>query len=63
MATYPICEVVDSADPSVLKSDIVMAETWWADYNTLSTRKVSELFSDGAFSGSLSHFLSVYGIA
>jgi NADPH-dependent curcumin reductase CurA len=62
-ATYAICEVVDSADPSVLKVDIEMAKTCWADYSTLSARKVSKLFSDGAFSGPLSHFLSAYGIA
>ena len=63
METYTICEVVDSADPSLLKGDIVMAETCWADYSTLSARKVSKLVSDGDFSGPLSHFPSVYGIA
>ena len=63
METYTICEVVDSADPSLLKGDIVMAETCWADYSTLSAHKVSKLFSEGAFSGPLSHLSSVYGIA
>ena len=63
METYTICEVIDSADPLLLKGDIVMAETCWADYSTLSARKVSKLVSDGDFSGPLSHFPSVYGIA
>ena len=49
METYTICEVVDSADPSLLKGDIVMAETCWADYSTLSARKVLKLFQTGPF--------------
>ena len=56
MPTHAICEVVDSAVPSLIEDDIVMAETCWADYSTLPARKVMKLSSDETLAGPLLHF-------
>lgn len=59
MATYSICEVIESRSPRLNPGDIVAAESIWADYVTRPAHKVQKLPPVNP----LSHLLSVYGVA
>jgi NADPH-dependent curcumin reductase CurA len=59
MATYAICEVMESRAPRVAVGDIVAAETTWSEHAVLPAHKVQKLPPMKP----LSHLLSVYGIA
>lgn len=59
MATYAICEVVESNSDRLSPGDIVAAESGWSDYVTRPARKVQKLPKVAA----LSNLLSVFGIA
>jgi len=59
MATYSICEVVESNSPRVAVGDIVAAESVWADYVVRPAHKVQKLPKVDQ----LSHLISVFGIA
>lgn len=59
MATYSVCEVVESRSPRLAAGDIVAAESVWADYVTRPAHKCQKLPKVSP----LSHLLSAYGIA
>ncbi len=59
MATYSVCEVMESNSPRVAVGDIVAAEAEWADYIVRPGHKVQKLPKVPQ----LTHLLSVYGIA
>ena len=59
MATYAICEVVESRSPRHSKGDIVAAESTWSDYVTLPAHEVQSVPD----ARPLSNLMSVYGIA
>ena len=59
MATYAICEVVESKSPRLAKGDIVAAESTWSDYVTAPAHRVQKLPDMRP----LSHLLSAFGIA
>jgi len=59
MATYAICEVVESNAPRFAPGDIVAAETTWTEYAAVSAKTVQKMPDVPQ----LSHLLSVFGIA
>ncbi|WP_370399569.1 NADP-dependent oxidoreductase [Sulfitobacter sp. JB4-11] len=59
MPTYAICEVITSNSPRFKSGDVVAAEATWSDYITAPARNVQKM----PVSETLSHHMSVYGIA
>ncbi|MEO0936578.1 MAG: NADP-dependent oxidoreductase [Pseudomonadota bacterium] len=59
MATYAICEVVESNAEGLAPGDIVGAESTWTEYSTAKARAVRKMPPVQE----LSHLLSVFGIA
>ncbi len=59
MATYSVCQVIDSNSPRMAVGDIVATEAVWADYVVRPAHKIMKMPQVPT----LSHLLSVFGIA
>ncbi len=63
MPTYAVAQVIESRSDRFQPGDLVTTEAVWADYAAVPARGAVKLAQTGAGAASLSHWLSVFGIA